>query len=65
MICNFGFATIEIIGFDPREARQGDLVIDVALLGFFIIATIRLKTFIMTGDGSSLPQVIPGFFLCI
>jgi len=26
VICIFGFATIEIIRFDPKEARQGDLV---------------------------------------
>jgi hypothetical protein len=61
VICIFGFATTKIIGFDPREARQGDLVIDVALLGFFIITTIWLKAFIMTGAGSSLTQVTLGF----
>jgi hypothetical protein len=36
----FGFATVEIIGFDLKEARQGDLAITVALLGFFMRATI-------------------------
>ncbi len=62
MICIFGFATIEIIGFDPKEARQGNLAIDVALLGFFIRTTIWLKAFIMIGVGSSLIQVTPSFF---
>jgi hypothetical protein len=31
----------------------------VALLGFFIITTIWLKSFIMTGVGSSLTQITP------
>jgi hypothetical protein len=39
----FGFATTEIVGFDPREARQGDLVIRVALLAFFIKTVVWLK----------------------
>jgi hypothetical protein len=43
VICNFGFIVIKIMGFDPREARQGDIVIKMALLGFFIQATIWLK----------------------
>jgi hypothetical protein len=34
---------MEIMGFDPREARQGDIAIIMALLGFFIRATIWLK----------------------
>ncbi len=59
VICIFCFATIEITRFDPREARQGNLAIDVALLGFFIITTIWLKSFIMTGVGSSLTQITP------
>jgi hypothetical protein len=40
----FGFAAIEIVGFDPREVRQGDLAIGVVLSGFFIKAIIWLKT---------------------
>jgi hypothetical protein len=28
------FAMVEIIGFDPREARQGDLAIRIALSWF-------------------------------
>jgi hypothetical protein len=39
----FGFVKTKIIGIDPREARQGDLAISVALSGFFIRATIWLK----------------------
>jgi hypothetical protein len=31
VICNFGFIVIKIMGFDPREARQGDIAIEVAL----------------------------------
>jgi hypothetical protein len=42
-ICNFGFIVIKIMGFDPREARQGDIAIGVALLRFFIQTTIWLK----------------------
>jgi hypothetical protein len=38
------FATIKIVGFDLREARQGDLVIGVVLLGFFIKTIVWLKT---------------------
>ncbi len=40
----FGFAITEIIRFDPKEARQGDLAIGVALLRFFTRATLWLKT---------------------
>jgi hypothetical protein len=36
-------AIIGIIGFDPKEARQGDLVIGVALLGLFIKIVVWLK----------------------
>jgi len=36
LISIFGFAIIEIMGFDPREARQGDISIKIALLEFFI-----------------------------
>lgn len=43
MIRISGFVITKIIGFDPREARQGDLAISVTLLGFFIRATIWLK----------------------
>jgi hypothetical protein len=31
MIHIFGFVIIEIVGFDPREAKQGAIVIKVAL----------------------------------
>jgi hypothetical protein len=31
MIHIFGFVVIEIVGFDPREAKQGDIVIKDAL----------------------------------
>jgi amino acid permease len=61
VICIFGFATTEMIGFDPKEARQGNLAIDVALLGFFIRITIWLKAFIITGVGSSLILITPSF----
>jgi hypothetical protein len=40
----FGFAITEIVGFDPKEARQGDLVIGVVLSRFFIRVTLWLKT---------------------
>jgi hypothetical protein len=50
-----------MIGFDPKEARQGNLAIDVALLGFFIIITIWLKAFIIIGVGSSLILITPSF----
>jgi hypothetical protein len=43
VICNFGFIIIKIMGFDPRKARQGDIVIRVALSGFFIQVVIWLK----------------------
>ncbi len=36
MIHIFGFAVIEIVRFNLREARQGDIVVKVALLRFFI-----------------------------
>jgi hypothetical protein len=32
----FGFGPIEIVRFDPREARQGDITICMGLYGFFI-----------------------------
>jgi hypothetical protein len=44
MIHISSFVVMEIVGFDPREARQGDIAIRVALSGFFIRATIWLKT---------------------
>jgi hypothetical protein len=31
MIHIFGFVVIDIVGFDPRETNQGDIVIKVAL----------------------------------
>jgi hypothetical protein len=31
MIHILGFVVIQIMGFDPREAKQGDIVIGVAL----------------------------------
>jgi hypothetical protein len=40
----FGFATTKIVGFDPKEARQGKLVIGIGLSGFFIRVTLWLKT---------------------
>jgi hypothetical protein len=30
------FVDVEMIRFDPREARQGNIVVGVALSGFFI-----------------------------
>jgi hypothetical protein len=36
------FVVVEIIRFDPKEARQGDLVIGVALYGFYIKTIIWL-----------------------
>jgi len=36
MISIPSFVKIEIMGFDPREARQGDIAIGVALSEFFI-----------------------------
>jgi hypothetical protein len=39
----FNFVAIEIIGFDSREARQGDFAIGVALFGFYIRASIWLQ----------------------
>jgi hypothetical protein len=36
-------AVVEIIRFDPKEARQGDLAIGVALFGFYIRASIWLQ----------------------
>jgi hypothetical protein len=39
----FGFAIAKIIGFDPREVKQGDLAIGVTLSGFFIRVAIWLK----------------------
>jgi len=36
MLSIFGFAIIEIMGLDPREARQGDIIIRVTLSEFFI-----------------------------
>jgi hypothetical protein len=37
------FVVIEISWFGPREAREGDIAIKVALLRFFIQTTIWLK----------------------
>lgn len=31
-----GFATLQIIGFEPREARPDDLAIGIAYLKFYI-----------------------------
>jgi hypothetical protein len=39
----FGFVVIEIMGFDPREARQGNITIEMALSSFFIRVVIWLK----------------------
>jgi hypothetical protein len=39
-----GFATIEIIRFDPRKTKPKDVVVDVALLGFYVRTTMWLKT---------------------
>jgi hypothetical protein len=36
MIHIFGFAVVEIVRFNLREARQGDIAVKVALLRFFI-----------------------------
>lgn len=35
-----GFATIQIVGFDPKETRHGDLAIGIALFWFFILAAV-------------------------
>jgi hypothetical protein len=37
------FAIIKIIGFDPKEVRQGNLAIIVTLLRFFIKIAVWLK----------------------
>ncbi len=39
-----GFATIEIIRFDPRKTKPRDVVVGVALLGFYIQTTMWLET---------------------
>jgi hypothetical protein len=42
VILIYNFVVVEIIGFDPREARQGDLAIGVALFRFYIRTSIWL-----------------------
>ncbi len=39
-----GFATIEIIRFDPRKTKPRDVVVGVTLLGFYIRIAMWLKT---------------------
>ncbi len=39
-----GFAIVQIVGFDPKEARPGDLAIGIALSRFFIRAAVWLMT---------------------
>jgi hypothetical protein len=39
-----GFAFVIIIGFDPCAAKVGDLAIGVMYYGFFMKATIWIKT---------------------
>jgi hypothetical protein len=55
----FGFAIIEIVRFDPKEARQGDLAIGVTLSRFFIKTSLWLKLHKMTRDGSSSTPTTP------
>jgi hypothetical protein len=33
------FATIQIVGFDPRDTKPGDITVGVALLGYSIRTT--------------------------
>jgi len=58
------FVVVEIIGFDPREARQGDLAIGVALFGFYIRTSIWLWYHVVTRVGSSSTQTTIGSFTC-
>jgi hypothetical protein len=39
-----GFATIQIVGFNPRDAKPGDIVVGITLSRFYIRATIWLVT---------------------
>jgi hypothetical protein len=39
-----GFTSLKIIGFDPFEAKVGDIAITIIHVGFFFKATIWLKT---------------------
>jgi hypothetical protein len=38
IMCILGFAIINIIGFDPKQAIPCDIATDVALFGFYIHA---------------------------
>jgi hypothetical protein len=44
VLCISGFAIVQIVGFDFREAKLGDIVVGVALFRFSIMATIWLLT---------------------
>jgi hypothetical protein len=39
-----GFANLQIVGFDPREAKPRNLAICIALFGFFMQAIMWLMT---------------------
>ncbi len=44
MFCTTSFATIQIVGFEPRDAKPRDIDVGITLFGFYSKATIWLLT---------------------